>query len=174
MNLSAITGYLETYGGIVIFIIVLLEYMNMPGFPAGVILPAAGICAANGGISFLGVVTISTVAGLLGSWILYFIGLYSGQVFLKLYLRKFPKHEITINRAMDLINRKGCIGLFISKMIPMIRTLISIPAGILKMSFIKYSITSVLGITIWNSVHIALGYFFGEPVIDFFVRGLAL
>lgn len=106
MNLSTITGYLETYGGIAIFIIVLLEYMNMPGFPAGVILPAAGICAANGGISFLGVVTISTVAGLLGSWILYFIGLYSGQVFLKLYLRKFPKHEITINRAMDqLIER---------------------------------------------------------------------
>ena len=48
MSIEMITGYFENYGAIAIFVIVLLEYLNLPGFPAGVIMPLAGIWAANG------------------------------------------------------------------------------------------------------------------------------
>ena len=73
MSIEMITGYFENYGAIAIFVIVLLEYLNLPGFPAGVIMPMAGIWAANGKLSFLMTMVISVAAGLLGSWILYFL-----------------------------------------------------------------------------------------------------
>ena len=49
MDISSLNNYFELYGGIAIFIVVLLEYMNLPGFPAGIIMPLAGIYAAHGG-----------------------------------------------------------------------------------------------------------------------------
>ena len=52
MSVEMITGYFENYGAIAIFVIVLLEYLNLPGFPAGIIMPMAGIWAANGKLSF--------------------------------------------------------------------------------------------------------------------------
>ncbi len=69
---------------------------------------------------------------------------------------------------MEVLRQKGCIGVFISKLLPMVRTIISIPAGAIKMDFIKYSISSVLGIFIWNFVFIGAGYVFGEAVFEMF------
>ena len=74
MTVETITGYFASYGGIAIFIIVLLEYMNLPGFPAGVIMPLAGIWAAKGNINFFLALLITIAAGLTGSLILYFLG----------------------------------------------------------------------------------------------------
>ncbi len=71
MSIEMITGYFENYGAIAIFVIVLLEYLNLPGFPAGVIMPMAGIWAANGKLSFLMTMVISVAAGL--AWKLDFI-----------------------------------------------------------------------------------------------------
>lgn len=150
MDISSLNNYFELYGGMAIFIVVLLEYMNLPGFPAGIIMPLAGIYAAHGGIGLLAAIAISVLAGEVGSWILYFLGMYGGNAFLKIYLKRFPKHKPAFERTFDLIRRKGFYGIFISKLIPMVRTLISIPAGVLKMEFIKYSIASFLGVTLWN------------------------
>ena len=74
MDTTLITNYFELYGGLAIFVIVLLEYLNLPGFPAGIIMPLAGVYAAKGGLSLLSAITISVAAGELGSWILYFLG----------------------------------------------------------------------------------------------------
>ena len=73
MDTTLITNYFELYGGLAIFVIVLLEYLNLPGFPAGIIMPLAGVYAAKGGLSLLSAITISVAAGELGSWILYFL-----------------------------------------------------------------------------------------------------
>lgn len=87
MDISSLNNYFELYGGMAIFIVVLLEYMNLPGFPAGIIMPLAGIYAAHGGISLLAAIAISVLAGEVGSWILYFLGMYGGNAFLKIYLK---------------------------------------------------------------------------------------
>lgn len=71
MSVEMISGYFENYGAIAVFVIVLLEYLNLPGFPAGIIMPLAGIWAENGKLSFLLTMIVSVSAGLLGSWILY-------------------------------------------------------------------------------------------------------
>lgn len=162
MSLDTISFYFTQYGLIAIFIIVLLEYLNLPGFPAGIIMPMAGVFAANGRINFIIALLVSVGAGLVGSWILYFIGLKGGDLFLKKYLKKFPKHEPAISRNIELIQTKGSFGIFIAKLIPMIRTLISLPAGVVHMDFVKYTVSSTLGILIWNLVFVGAGYVLGD------------
>lgn len=165
MDTQMITDYFSRYGGIVIFIIVLLEYMNMPGFPSGLIMPLAGIWASKGNIGFLSALFLSVLAGLCGSWILYFVGRYGGELVLQKYIKRFPKHETVINRTIERVRSKGCVGIFVGKLIPVLRTVISIPAGVLKISFYGYTIASALGILVWNLVFVGAGYIFGESVL---------
>lgn len=164
MNVQELTQYFLQYGSIFIFLIVLLEYLNLPGFPAGVIMPLAGIWAAKGDISFPVVLLVSVAAGLLGSWILYFLGRLGGETFIRFYTKKFPKHKELIDKNISVIREKGAVGVFIAKLVPMVRTLISIPAGMVSMDFIKYTVSSVLGVFVWNAVFVGAGYFLGDSV----------
>lgn len=168
MDLSILAEYFSKYGMIVVFVIVLLEYCNLPGFPAGIILPFAGVMAANGKTHFLLALLVTVLAGLVGSWILYYLGLKGGDVFLNAYIKKFPKQEETIQRYMEWIRKKGCIGVFVAKLLPMIRTIISIPAGVIKMNFVRYTISSTLGIVVWNFVFVGAGYILGDAVFTMF------
>lgn len=82
-----------------------------------------------------------------------------------LYFKKFPKHQNVIEEKMEMLREKGSMGVFISKLLPMVRTIISIPAGMVQMNFLKYTVSSVLGIFVWNLVFVGAGYFFGESAI---------
>lgn len=161
--------YFANYGMIFLFIIILLEYLNLPGFPAGVILPAAGIWVANSQESLIFALTVSVFAGLIGSWALYGVGLYGGDFILKKYTDKFPKHRDYIEEKMEYLRGKGNLGVFISKFIPMARTIISIPAGVLKLNFTKYTMYSALGILIWNATFMGAGYLFGDVILKAFI-----
>lgn len=165
MNVAGFLEYFSNYGMIFLFIIILLEYLNLPGFPAGIILPVAGMWAASAQENLFVVLTVSVIAGVIGSWALYAVGLYGGDLVLKKYIQKFPKHKNYIDEKMEYLREKGNIGVFVSKLIPMARTIISIPAGVLKLNFKKYTIYSALGILIWNSAFMSAGYFFGDVVI---------
>lgn len=166
MNTEMICRFLELYGGIAVFVIVFLEYLNLPGFPAGIIMPLAGIWAAGGGISFFSTLLLSVLAGLAGSWLLYLLGRWGGSVFLRRYLRRFPSHEPAIRRNFEILRKNGCMGIFLCKLVPMLRTLISIPAGVLQMNFLRYTVSSALGILVWNFLFVGAGYFFGEQFLQ--------
>lgn len=101
MNLTALTQYFTEYGIIAIFVIILLEYLNLPGFPAGVIMPLAGVMAAKGNISFSMVMFVTTAAGLTGSLALYLLGSKGGELFLTAYLKRFPKHREGIDKTWN-------------------------------------------------------------------------
>ncbi|MCM1181988.1 MAG: DedA family protein [Roseburia sp.] len=165
MNVETIMQYFADYGAIAIFVIVLLEYLNLPGFPAGVIMPLAGIWASRGGLNFPVTMVITVSAGLLGSIILYGLGRGGGELFLKWYYRRFPKQRQTIEERMDWLREKGSAGVFVSKLIPMMRTLISIPAGVIRMNFGNYVVSSALGVAVWNLVFVGAGYLFGDRVL---------
>lgn len=168
MSIQDLTNYFLQYGAFFIYLIVLLEYLNLPGFPAGVIMPLAGIWAAQGKVSFPIVIVLTVAAGLTGSWLLYLLGRYGGNKVLGFYLKKFPKCQSAIEEKMSYLREKGCIGVFVSKLLPMVRTLISIPAGMVKMDFVKYTVSSVCGIFLWNLTFVGAGYFFGNAAINFF------
>lgn len=165
MNADLIMHYLRTYGSIAIFIIVLLEYMNLPGFPAGVIMPLAGVWAAKGEMNFFIALAITVAAGLTGSMILYWLGRFGGELFLTKYFTHFPNQRKVIEDKMEFLRQKGSVGIFVSKLLPMVRTLISIPAGIIHMNLRKYIISSTLGILVWNFLFVGAGYFLGDMVM---------
>ena len=81
MSIQMLTQIFFQYGALFIFLLVLLEYMNLPGLPAGIIMPLAGIWASKGKISFVTVMIITVLAGLLGSWLLYLLGRLGGGLF---------------------------------------------------------------------------------------------
>ena len=168
MDIHELTQYFLQYGAFFIYLIVLLEYMNLPGFPAGVIMPLSGIWAAQGEISFPVVMILTVAAGLTGSWLLYLLGRFGGNKLLGFYFRKFPKHRPVIEEKMDYLREKGCAGVFVSKLLPMVRPLISIPAGMVMMDFVRYTVSSACGIFLWNLAFVGAGYFFGDAAIRFF------
>lgn len=168
MDINVFMQYFIDYGPIAIFIIVLLEYLNLPGFPAGVVMPLAGIWASRGELNFFITMVITVAAGLTGSIILYGLGRGGGEIFLKKYFKKFPKQQTLIEGKIKYLNEKGSVGIFVSKLIPMVRTIISIPAGIMRMNFMKYVISSTLGIVLWNLVFVGAGYVFGDKVFTLF------
>lgn len=83
------------------------------------------------------------------------------------YLTKFPKQRPVVEKNFRIIQERGCFGIFIGKLIPVVRTLISIPAGVLKIHFVKYTISSALGVFIWNLIFVGAGYLLGDVVFQF-------
>lgn len=166
MTLETITQYFTDYGALAIFIIVFLEYLNLPGFPAGVIMPLSGIMARQGRIDFLFVMLISSIAGLLGSIALYWLGYAGGSAFLKFYYKHFPKQKEKMEKTIAWLEEKGYWGVLIAKIIPVLRTIISIPAGFIKLKFGKYCIYSLVGVFAWNFVFIGAGYIFGDKIFE--------
>lgn len=168
MSIQTLTNYFLEYGAFFIFLIVLLEYLNLPGFPAGVIMPLAGIWASRGGLGIVETMAITIAAGLTGSIALYGLGRGGGEAFLNKYYKKFPGQRAMIEEKMEYLRNRGGVGIFVSKLIPMVRTLISIPAGVIKMDFRSYVISSTLGVAVWNLVFVGAGYLFGDAVFTIF------
>ena len=70
---------------------------------------------------------------------------------------------------MDTVQRHGGWGVFVSKLIPMVRTIISIPAGVLKMPLRQYLISSLAGVFLWNLVFVGAGYLGGEAILQYLI-----
>jgi len=166
MDVAVITEYFTKYGAIAIFVIVFLEYLNLPGFPAGVIMPLSGVMAARGNIHFVWVMVVTVAAGLMGSLALYALGRKGGEVFLNAYIRRFPKQKDALEKNLEWVRQKGCIGVFLGKLIPVMRTIVSIPAGVVKMDLMRYVISSTCGIFIWNFVFVGVGYVLGDQAFQ--------
>ena len=162
MDIDAMLNYFATYGLTLLFVIVFLEYLNLPGLPAGIIMPAAGILASRNNQSIVLVVFISVVAGVLGSIVLYLIGYYGGAILLDKLGLKFPKIQPTIRKSSTILNEKGLFGVFLCRLLPVLRTIVSIIAGSVRMNFFKFLIYSTPGIFLWNLGFIFTGYFFGD------------
>ena len=142
MDIQTVLNYFTQYGLIFLFVIVLLEYMNLPGLPAGIIMPAAGILIAGRDMNFITALIVSVLAGLLGSYILYFIGYFLGKPVLDKFYQKYKKLRPSINKAISYTEKHGSKGVFIARLIPVARTLISLTVGTMRMNFLSFTIST--------------------------------
>lgn len=163
-NMDVVIEYMQNYGILFLFIIVYLEYLNLPGLPAGIIMPAAGFLVATSDINFIYALIISIIAGILGSYTLYALGYFIGSPILDKVYNKFKKSRPAIDKSFGYMERYGNKGVFISRLMPVARTLISLVAGIGKMKMWSFTIYSVGGIAIWNLGFIFAGYLMGIVV----------
>ena len=161
---SQVFAFLDNYGLIFMFIIVFMEYLNLPGFPSGIIMPAVGIWCTKSDTSFLVALSISVAAGVLGSLILYYVGKYGGRPLLEKLYNKYPKTAPKLKEIERGMIDKGSWTVFISKLIPVVRTLVGFPAGAVKMNIFKYVISSAFGIVVWNFLFMISGRFMGDII----------
>ena len=133
-----------------------------PPIPSEVILPFGGFMTTYSNMSILGVIVTATLGSYIGAIILYLVGylinadkleqLLSGKIGKALHFKKGD-----VKKAETWFNNKGKATVFFCRFIPIVRSLISIPAGMAKMHFIPFSLLTILGSLIWNTVLISLG-----------------
>ena len=151
---------IEDYGLISIFLVVMLEYANFP-LPSEVVLPFIGIMVAGGNMNFALALMMSVFGGIVGSTN-YLLGLYFGIPILKYMSKKYPRTQPSIKASMWWMNKYGKMSVMLARMVPVARTVISIPAGINKMNINVFILYSTIGISLWNTILISLGYILGD------------
>lgn len=149
-------------GYVAVVIITAMEYACFPMMPSEVILPAIGILAAKGEITFLGALISSILGGLIGSLLCYFIGYYGGGALIQKIILKFPKTQKSIEIINNWFEKYGKLAVFFARLVPLTRTYISIIAGTAKFNKKTFILFSIMGIIIWNSILVSLGYFIGH------------
>src|SRR5271157_1604454 len=145
-----IISFIGSVGYTGVFVLMILESMIMP-VPSEAVLPFAGMLVADGHFTLLGVIFFSTLGSIVGSLISYYIGDYGGRPLLD----RYGKYLLLDHHHLDLtekyFQKKGDITIFICRFIPVVRHLISIPAGMGKMNIWKFSIYTIIGAGLWNT-----------------------
>lgn len=136
------------YWGVIV--LMAMESSIIP-VPSEVVVPPAAILAAmpNAEMSFWGVVLAGTVGSYVGSVIMYYTALWAGRPFIYRFGKYFfmPRHKV--EKAEEFMRRYAAGGIFFARFLPVIRHLISIPAGMAKVSFLKFSVSTIVGSAIW-------------------------
>jgi membrane protein DedA with SNARE-associated domain len=149
-------------GYVAVVIITAMEYACFPMMPSEVILPTIGILAAKGEITYYGALISSVLGGLIGSLLCYFVGYYGGSVLIEKIKLKFPKTQNSIKTINNWFEAYGKLAVFFTRLVPLTRTYISIIAGTAKFNKTTFILFSIMGIIIWNSILVSLGYFIGN------------
>lgn len=152
---------IETSGYIGIIFLMALESANIP-VPSEIVMPFSGFLSSRGSFNFWLVVLAGSIGNLLGSGISYEIGLYGGRPFLKKWGRFLFITQHDLAMAESWFTRYGSWAIFISRMLPVVRTFISFPAGIVAMDRKRFLALTFLGAVPWNIALTYIGFIAGE------------
>ena len=159
--MSYFTNLIFEYGLVAMFFIILIEYACFP-ISSEIVLPFSGAVASIQHINFFVILPVSILAGIIGTGFCYMVGRFGGGALINAIIRRFPKSEKAINSSYEKFNHNGALAVCIGRLIPLIRTYIALVAGAAKLNPITYFIASTIGITIWNTLLIGLGYILRE------------
>ncbi len=163
---SDVTATVSSWGYPGIFGLMILESSSLP-LPSEVVLPFAGYLIYKGNLDFWVTVFVATVAAIVGSLIDYYIGLKGIEVLTKRRVLGrviFSMDQIAV--AGRWFQKYGALTIFLARLIPVLRTIISFPAGAAKMPLPKFLVFTATGCFIWNSLLIYVGYYLGTNWIE--------
>lgn len=160
-----ITNFISQVGYQGIFLLMLLESACIP-IPSEVTMPFAGFLSSTERFNFWLVVLVGAGGNLVGSWLAYFFGWWGQDPVVRASVRRWGKYilisEADLTQAEKWFNRYGDPIIFFSRILPVVRTFISLPAGIAKMNFFKFTIYTFLGSFIWSYILTKIGFTLGE------------
>lgn len=134
-----------------------------PPVPSELVLPMAGYLASQGRLGLVAAIIAATVGSTLGALALYWLGRALGVDRVTTLLRKIPlMEERDLDRARDWFDRHDRSSVFIGRMVPGVRSLISLPAGFQQMPVVPFTLLTALGSTLWNTALVAAGYLLGS------------
>ena len=171
----AIVSYIGDLGYIGIFLLMFLESTFFP-FPSEIVMIPAGYLAYKGEMNLYLAIAAGILGSVTGALFNYYFAIYFGRKFLLRYGRYFFVKEKTLQKLETFFQKHGELSTFNGRLIPGIRQLISLPAGLARMNVVKFSLYTALGAGIWVVVLVALGYLLGsqEELISEYLRSATL
>jgi len=143
-----------------LFLLIVLESTMVP-IPSLLVMPFAGYLASQGEFSLPVILVINSAGALLGSGVCYWIGVVGGKPFLVNYGKYFLVRKHDLERTEAFFARHGKATILIGRFLPVIRHVISVPAGIARMPLRGFFLQTFIGATIWGGALILLGYYVG-------------
>lgn len=149
--------------------LMLLETV-FPPVPSEVIMTVAGVSAARGNMTLEGTILAGTAGAMLGNWFWYWLAIKFGEarmhVFIDKYSRWLTLDWDEVERGERLFDRYGSTIVLVARMIPTLRSLISVPAGLFRMSLRRFLVFSTIGTLGWSAALAGAGYFLGSQFGD--------
>ncbi len=153
-----ITNYIQAYGYAAIFGLMALEGSSLP-VPSEVVMPLAGYFAAKGTISFAWALLAGLLGSIVGLAVDYYIAYFVGKDVVYKHLKAFHIKKESLDNFDNWFERNGVAAIFLTRLVPVIRTLVSFPAGFARMNAKKFFGYSILGSLIWDAVLMAFGFY---------------
>jgi len=157
-----VTGLMTTLGAPGAGLAIALENL-FPPLPSEVFLPLAGFTASRGGMSLVAAIVWTTAGSVAGALALYYVGALLGRERVRAIAAKLPLVKVSdVDKTEDWFAKHGTKAVFFGRMIPIFRSLISIPAGIERMPLPRFLGLTAAGSLVWNTALIMAGYLLGE------------
>ncbi len=153
-----ITNFIYSYGYLAIFVLMTLEYASLP-IPSEVVLPLSGLLVAKGVFNPIAIFFVTFFAAIVGMAIDYYIAYFVGKDIVYKHLDKFHLKKGSVEAFDSWFARNGAFAVFIGRLIPEVRGLVSLPAGFAKMPLKKFFAYSLVGAVIWNIALISFGFY---------------
>ena len=144
-----------------VFILMVIESSFIP-FPSEVVIVPAGYLAYQGKMNLAFIIFLGTLGSLVGALINYYLSIFIGRAVIIKFGRYFLITEDKVKKSEEFFEKHGSFSTFTGRLVPVIRQLISIPAGLSKMNIAKFSLFTSLGAGIWVIILALLGYFIGH------------
>lgn len=155
-------GLIDTLGGPGAAIIVGLDNL-FPPIPSELVLPLAGFSASRGAFTLLGALFWTTLGSLAGAVIVYWLGALLGRDRTRALVSRIPLMKVSdFDRTEAWFTRHGGKAVFLGRMVPIFRSLISLPAGVERMHFGRFLALTTAGSLLWNTAFVVAGYLLGE------------
>jgi len=148
-----------------LFLLIMLESTLVP-IPSELVMPFAGYLAFKGEFSLPLIIIINSVAALTGSGISYWIGAVGGKPLLVKYGKFALVRAKDIERTESFFSRHGRATILIGRFLPIVRHIISVPAGVARMPLVPFFTQTFIGSTIWGTVLILIGYELGDRAME--------
>jgi len=156
-----VVDVIDRLGYVGVALLVALENL-FPPIPSEIVLPFAGFVARDGGATLPGMIIAATIGSLVGAWALYGLAAWIGPVRLETFLVRYGKwFRLTpadIAKAERWFDRRAVVAVLVGRCVPLIRSLVSIPAGFRRMPFGTFTLYTAIGSLIWNTALIGAGY----------------
>lgn len=152
---------ISSYGYFGMFLGMVLEAVIIV-IPSEAILATGGILAGKGIFSFWGAFFVGLLGSIFCAIAIYFMGYFGGKPFVKKYGKYFFMKEEDLEKSDSWFNRYGLLAALIGRNFPIIRTLISLPVGIMRLSFPKFLLYTTIGSIPWTFVFVYVGYALGN------------
>lgn len=158
---AALSNFVAGYGLLAVFVLMVAESCGVP-FPSEVTMPAAGLLAATGHLNLVAVIVTGAFANLVGSLIAYWLAARFGEPLLLGPGRYAGIRRHHLELADGWFQRWGLPAVFIGRMLPVIRTYISFPAGLARVEILRFSVLTFVGALPWCAALTLVGYVLGR------------